>query len=124
MSSINLKTFYDSRFMKNYRLIDLSMNKNDGNIYNAYISRLGSKSSQTFYIPKRRKSKIQYLKHENNGFTGGRWKDDLTRWNQLRYTNEVLNGRYDKVEDGLSSLDFTLHGRNQKRKVIYLNVGI
>lgn len=124
MSSNHLITFYDSRFMKNYRLIDLSMNKNDGNIFNAYITKLGNKSSKVFYKPKRRKSKIEYLKHENAGFIGGRWKDDLTRWNQLRYTNEVLNGRYDTVSDGLNSLDFTLHGRSQKRKIVYLNVGI
>ena len=124
MSSIYLKTYYDSRFVKNYRLIDLSSNDNHGNIYNAYISKLGDKHSKVFTIPKRRKSKIQFLKHENNGFNGGRWKEDLTRWNQLRYTNEVLNGRYKAVEDGISSLDFTLHGRNQKRKIVYLNVGI
>jgi len=124
MSSINLKTYYDSRFMKNYRFIDLSMNKNDGNIYNAYISKLGNKHSKIFVTPKRRKSKIQFLKHEDSGFIGGRWKDDLTRWNQLRFTNEVLNGRYKAVKDGVSTLDFTLHGRSQKRKIIYLNVGI
>ena len=124
VSSRNLKAYYDSRFMKNYRLIDLTGNKNDANIYNAYITKIGNKSSKIFYAPKRRDSKIKFLKHDDNGFIGGRWKDDLTRWNQLRFTNEVLNQRYDNVSDGLSSLQFTLHGRTKKGNVVYLNVGI
>ena len=123
-SSLFLKTYYDSRFIHNYRLIDLSSNDNPGDIFNAHITLLGSKNVKVFHKPKRRKSRYETLNHESNGFLNGRWKDDLTRWNQLRYTNEVLNGRYDKVQDGLSSLEFTLHGKSRKGKVHYLNVGI
>lgn len=124
ISSRHIKIYYDSRFMYNYKLIDLSSNRNEGLVYNAYTTKLGSKSKKIFYKPKRRKSKINYLKHEDGGFVGGRWKDDLTRWNQLRFNNEIKQGRWDYVEDGLSSLEFKLHGKNTVNKITYLNVGI
>ena len=124
LSSRHIKIYYDSRFMYNYKLIDLSSNRNEGLVYNAYTTKLGGKSKKIFYKPKRRKSKIKYLKHEDGGFVGGRWKDDLTRWNQLRFNNEIKQGRWDYVEDGLSSLEFKLHGKNTVNKITYLNVGL
>ena len=124
ISSRFLKIYYDSRFMLNYKLIDLSGNRNEGIIYHAYLTRLGSKSKKVFNKPKRRKSQINYLKHEDGGFVGGRWKDDLTRWNQLRFNNEISQGRWDYVEDGLSNINFKLHGKNSRNKITYLNVGL
>ena len=81
-------------------------------------------TNSTSYIPRRRVSKIKYLKHDNNGFNNGAWNDNLTRWNQLRFTNEVKRGSYDNVEDGLSSLKYTLHGEIVKGKYYHLNIGL
>ena len=124
VSSRHIDIYYDSRFMLNYKLIDLSSNRNEGLIYNAYPTKLGGKSKKVFHKPKRRKSKILYLKHEDGGFVGGRWKDDLTRWNQLRFNNEIKQGRWDFVEDGLTSLEFKMHGKRKEGKITYLNVGL
>lgn len=123
-SSENLVTYYDSRLIRKYKLIDLASGKTPGEIVKGYQSKLMTDKKYHIYTPLRRKSKIQKLTHEENGFVGGRWKSDLTRWNELRYTNEVQNGSYDSVADGLSTCEFTQHSRVKQDNYIHLNVGI
>lgn len=104
---------------------DLTGNKNTGEFTNIHCSVFETREAKDGHIPFRRTSKIGYLKHDNNGFDGGRWISDLTRWNQLRYNNEVLNGVYDDTKDGLSTLKYLVQGRLKKNKdIIHLNVGI
>ena len=70
------------------------------------------------------KLKIKHLHHENNGFVDGQWKNQATRWNQLRFNNEVKPGFTDTKVDGLSDLTFKLFSKNSQSKVIYLKVGL
>ena len=102
--------------------IDLSGNNNLGKIYNCEIVKSENKLRDTQYIPYRRISKIKHLKHESNGFENGNWKDKMTRWNQLKYHNEVSKGFHDITKDGINSLDFKLKKRNMTGKYIHLNV--
>ena len=81
-------------------------------------SKLTWNNGPYIFIPFRRNSKIEKLNHEENGFQDGRWKSDLTRWNQLRFTNEVMIGVHDNSKDGLSTCEFTLHGRLKTNNVI------
>ena len=109
--------------MYNYKLIDLSGN----DTYNLLVDtdcKLIDIQTVIEYIPYRRDSKIKFLNHESNGFDGGRWKDDLTRWNQLRYVNEVSKGHNAHIEDGLTTLEYTHHGERIKDRYHHLNVGI
>ena len=82
------------------------------------------------FIPYRRASKVRVETHENNGYIEGTWKDKNTRWNQLRFENEVQEGSVDFTRDGLSNCKFTLYGRTKenlkgsRRSIIHLNVGI
>ena len=107
-----------------YKLIDHSGNGNDGEVVNVYFDKFTPPINFNGYIPFRRQSKIYYLTHESSGFIEGRWKDDLTRWNQLRYNNEVLIGSYEDIEDGLSTCHFTLHSKQSTKNIIHLKVGI
>ncbi len=75
-------------------------------------------------VPFRRESKIRRLKHEDSGFADGKWKHDMTRWNQIRFNNEIVNDPDYNIEDGLSTCTFIKHSRNQKGKIIHLTVGI
>lgn len=109
---------------KEYKFIDRSGNGNHGELVNVYFSKFTPPINYNGYIPVRRQSKIHYLKHESNGFVWGRWKDDLTRWNQLRYNNEVLTGGYEDIEDGLSTCEFTLHSKSSTKNIVHLKVGI
>ena len=108
----------------NYKIVDQSNNNNPGRIFKAELGLFATPNTYNHYIPIRRKSIIKKLPHESSGFIGGRWKSDLTRWNQLRYNNEVINGKYEGIEDGLSTCEYILHSKDKTRQVIHLKVGI
>ena len=115
-----LTTYYDTKFVKDYKTIDLSGNSNLGKIYNCEIVKSETKLRDVQFIPYRRLSKIKHLKHDSNGFENGNWKDKMTRWNQLKFHNEVSKGFHDIKKDGLNSLDFKLVDRTVKGKYIHL----
>ena len=75
-------------------------------------------------IPYRRNSLFQSLKHEENGFLGNKWKDKATRWNQLRFQNEVSNHISLINRDGLSTLEFIEYGIIKEKNITHVNVGI
>jgi hypothetical protein len=79
---------------------------------------------KTFYIPHRRKSLFKSLKHEENGFIGDKWKDQSTRWNQLRFINEVNLNTFLLENDGLSDLEYRAHGIEVNGPIRILNVGL
>ena len=101
-----LKLYYDAKFIKGYKLIDLSGNDNNGNIVRCEIVGYSFESSKAIEIPYRRKSLFDLLPHEENGYVGNAWKDITTRYNQLRYYNEVARGFRNPKEDGLTSCLF------------------
>jgi hypothetical protein len=123
-STDSLKTHYDTNRIENYKLIDLSDNKNTGTIYKCEIVKENIKEYKKFYIPHRRKSLFKSLKHEENGFNGNRWKDDNTRWNQLRFINEVSVNSELLENEGLSDLEYRAHGIEINGPVRILNVGM
>ena len=110
--------------LEGYKFIDLSKNNNDAELIDVYLDKFIPPKNYYSYIPFRRKSKIKTLKHVDNGFSDGEWKDQTTRWNQLRYNNEVQNGDHDNIEDGLSTCKFTLYGIVNENKITHMNIGI
>ena len=62
--------------------------------------------TKPIYIPHRRESTFKLIPHEENGFVNGSWKNITTRYNQLRYINEVATGHKNTKHDGLSNLAF------------------
>ena len=123
-SSDYLKTYYDTTFIRDYKLIDLSPHNNLGNIINCEISENDKIDDVYFNIPHRRYSVFKSLKHENNGFNGNRWKTDNTRWNQLRLVNEVMENPELTKEDGLSDLNFVEHNKRKLDKNIQIIIEI
>lgn len=123
-SSNSLKTYYDSNFIHKYKLTDLSNNDNDGEIINCEIVEKDILEYTEVKIPYRRKGLFKSLKHEENGFDGQKWKDAHTRWNQLRFINEVSNHISLINKDGLSTLEYHLYGKRKEKNITHLNVGI
>ena len=124
-SSDSLKCYLDSNFItKDYMLNDLSGNENHGEILNCEIVNTEFEEFKEIMIPHRRKSLFKSLKHDENGFLGNRWKDVATRWNQLRFHNEISNDNSLLMNDGISNLEFIEHGKEHKGKVLIVNVGI
>lgn len=124
-SSSNLKLYYESTYCRDYKLVDLSNNANLGEIINCEIVNIETPDTIEIDIPMRRESLFKSLKHEENGFIGDAWKDQSTRWNQLRFVNEINENHQLIQNDGLSTLEFIEYGierLNDRTQII--NVGI
>lgn len=123
--SANLITlYYDARYVREYRLMDLSGNNNRGEIVNCEIVDVELSKFKEIKIPHRRDSLFESLPHEENGFFENKWKDQCTRWNQLRFINEVSTNNQLLYNDGLSDLEYIEHGRITANNVTHINVGI
>jgi hypothetical protein len=122
-SSSSLITYYDANFIENYKLKDLKGN-NDGKIKRCEIIDVEFDEYTNVKIPHRRQSTFKSLAHEENGFLGNKWKDQATRWNQLRFHNEVSINDDLLDNDGLSTLTFHVHGKNTENKITQINVGL
>ena len=119
-----IKIHYKNYNIKNYSFTDISGNKNNGELFNVYLDYFKDFKNYYSYVPFRRNSKLLKLKHDDCGFNDGRWRDNNSRWNQLRYNNEVQNGYRDNIEDGLSTLQYQLYAKIKEDKITHLNVGI
>lgn len=115
---------YDSEKIVNYQLKDLSNNNNNGIIVNCEMTKHDFKEHTVVKIPFRRVSLFEELPHEENGFFNNKWKDQTTRWNQLRFINEVSNNDELLLNDGLSTLEYVEYGKTIKNNVTHINVGI
>ena len=123
--SINaLKLYYDADFIEHYKLVDLSGGGNDGEIHHSQIIKQRFLEFTEVKIPHRRKSLFKSLKHEENGFFMNKWKDQSTRWNQLRFHNEVLINPHLMDDDGLSDLKFTEHNVFKNNKITQIFIGL
>jgi len=123
-SDYKLMLYYDAKFIKGYQLIDLSENKNNGLIYNCEIAGYTFDEYKEIKVPYRRESTFKLLPHEENGYEDGGWKNQTTRYNQLRFHNEVLNNSVKFENDGLSTCNFKEYGKHTDNNILHINVGI
>jgi len=123
-SDYKLILYYDAKFIKGYQLIDLSEKRNNGWIYNCEIVGHTFDQYKEIKIPNRRESTFKLLPHEENGYENGGWKSHTTRFNQLRYHNEVLNNSHNFESDGLSTCKFREFGKEMVDNIVHVNVGI
>jgi predicted metal-dependent hydrolase len=119
-----LQLYYDADFIENYELIDLTNKGINGKIINCEIIEENYSEYTEVKVPHRRKSLFNSLKHDENGFLGNKWKDQATRWNQLRFNNEVYLNHELIKNDGLSDLEFIEHGKTHRDNILHVNVGI
>jgi hypothetical protein len=106
VSSRYLKQNYDAKFIRGNYLMDLSGNLNDGKINNCEIVEYNHEDLKIIEIPFKRESTFDLLPHEENGYVGGSWKDITTRYNQMKYYNEITQGHRDPNKDGLNNCYF------------------
>lgn len=120
----SLKLHYDSTVIENYKLKDLTNNGNDGTILKCEIVNRDLDEIKEVKIPFRRKSLFKSLKHEENGFHKNKWKHQATRWNQLRFVNEVSYNNKLIENDGLSTTEFILHAKLRRGRITHVKIGI
>lgn len=115
---------YSKDTYSNYNLTNIHNPDMNGVLNNVYFDRFTRHLNPNSYIPFRRKSKIKRLSHESNGYKDGIWKEQVTRWNQLRFYNEDLYNENLFMDNGLSSCVYRTHSKNQKKRYIHLKVGL
>ncbi len=119
-----IQLYYNSKFIKEYQLLDLTGRGKHGQIVNCEIVDLTLDNKREIKIPYRRDSVFITQHHEDNGFFENKWKSQSTRWNQLRFYNEVLKNDDLLDNDGLSTLEFIEHGKISDNNITHINVGI
>lgn len=123
-SADNLQVCYDAKFIKGYKMINLTNLKNDGAIYNCEIVGYGFDDHKEIKVPHRRDCLFKLNPHEENGYVNGSWKEMNIRYNQMRYHNEVLVGNKNIKEDGLSNLNYKILSDAQVDNQTHLLVSI
>jgi len=123
-SKDSLKLYFDANVIEYYTLLDITNSGIEGKIFDCEIIDEVYDEYSEIKIPHRRKGLFESLKHEENGFTGYSWKDHATRWNQLRFHNEIFYNNDLIDEDGLSNLKYTEHGKRRDNNITHINVGI
>lgn len=123
--STSLQMYYDASKIYEYKLKDLSGHRNYADIVACEMIETNESDEVAHLIPHRRKSKFKSLKHDENGFLGNKWKNECTRWNQLRFINEVIDNDELLKNDGLSTLEFIEYGvKKFDKNIRIINVGI
>jgi hypothetical protein len=123
-SEKDLSLYYDANKIWNYKLTNLAKKGNDGEIVNCEIVDLDFPEYTEIQIPHRRYSTFISLKHEENGFENNTWKQKATRYNQLRFLNEIAKHTSLITTDGLSNLEYIKYGVRIDEEINYINVGI
>jgi hypothetical protein len=120
----NAIIYLDAERVADYRLKNLGNTKVTSKLINCEIVNLNIPKYTNIRIPLRRESKFRVLSHEDNGFFKNAWKHQETRWNQLRFINEVSTNSELLENDGLSTLQFVEHNKVRNNNILYTNVGI
>lgn len=123
-SAYHVKSSYDAKFIRDYRLIDLSGGRIQGEIVNCEIVAVETNEYKPLQIPHRRNCKFKLLPHDENGYVNGAWKDITTRYNQLKFYNEVVRGYRNTNEDGLNSCEFKELGNASINNETHITVSI
>ena len=121
-SAGNLVSYGDAKFIKEYKLIDIARLSDHSQIVDCEIIKYDLPKDRVLKVPHRRTSEYTTLKHENNGFLSTGWKDITTRYNQLKFMNEVMYGSTTLEQDGLNTLKFKTLSNSRVRNITQLTV--
>ena len=123
-SSGNLNTYYDPKVLREYKLVDLSGHENVGVINDCWLESTDFTHYKDIATPLRRECYFKLQDHKPGGYLNGRWKDQLTRYNQLKFINEVTPGYKRIIDDGLSNLKYKVYGETVVDNIYQINVGL
>jgi hypothetical protein len=123
-SADDLKLYYDCRIVKNNELVDLCFGNNNGIINNCNLVEYSMEDDKILKIPYRRECLFELLNHDENGYSNGSWKNITTRYNQLKFHNEVETNKLNYKTDGLTTLEYVEHNKTKVGNQTHITVGI
>jgi len=121
-SANQLKLYYDFKFYKDNKLIDLTGNQNYGEINNCHFVKVNESLGKEIFVPYRRESTFKLLSHKPNSWDGNNWVHKETRINQLRFLNEVKKHLYNIEMDGLNNCKYQIINDASYEKLHHLSV--
>jgi hypothetical protein len=114
--------YFDSRFIKDGKLEDLSGNNTYNILHNCSIENLETEDFVEIGMPTRRKCVYSLLPHKENGYEFGYWVDWSSRKNQLYYHSLVNANNSNLEQDGLSTCKYRELSVEENGDYIKLNV--
>lgn len=121
-SAGNLVSYGDAKFIKEYKLIDIAKLEEHSQIVDCEVVKYDLPKHRVLKVPIRRTSDYKTLDHEDNGFLTTGWKDITTRYNQLKFMNEVMYGSTTLEQDGLTTLKYKILSNSNVRNITQLTV--
>ena len=121
-SDHHLTSYYDAKFIRNYKLIDITGKSEDAEIVDCEMVKYDAPQRNRLHIPFRRDSTYRVLSHEDNGFLNTGWKDSTTRYNQLKFMNEVMRGYRKPEDDGLTTCKYKVLSKSNVRQLTQITV--
>jgi hypothetical protein len=109
-SSHKLMLYYDSKFVRNNYIMDLTFNKNDGQVFVSHFTKSTESLGKMIDVPYRRVGLFKLLSHKTNSWDKGNWVHSETRINQIKFLNEIKQDLYDTTKDGLNSCMYQIIG--------------
>jgi hypothetical protein len=73
-------------------------NTDESQTFSCELINMDETKYEYIQIPKKRKCIFKLIEHENNGFDNGKWKDDNTRLNQIKYNTKNNISGLEKIE--------------------------
>ena len=89
---LDIQTYKDGKVMN-------ILNKAD--VFSCNLIKIDESKYEYIQIPKKRLCTFKLMKHKNNGFQSGKWKDINTRVNQIQYNKKINTS-------GLSDLKYNI----------------
>lgn len=122
-AGVDLKVYYDGSNTVENVLKDLSGNGNDGQMFNCGLVPTYQPQEYLNLVPTRRYSTFNVMKHKENGYKDGYWRQWASRENQLRYFDIVKNGT-NSSSDGLTTCKYRVRTDTSYGNYHYLAVDI
>jgi hypothetical protein len=121
-SSHKLMLYYDSKFVRNNYIMDLTFNKNDGQVFVSHFTKSTESLGKIIDVPYRRVGLFKLLSHKTNSWDKGNWVHSETRINQIKFLNEIKQDLYDTTKDGLNSCMYQIIGDTHMQNYHRLSV--
>ncbi len=119
----DLEIYFDGKHTTGTTLVDLSGNENHGQLVNCNLVETYQPQEYVNLVPTRRYSTFKVMKHEENGYKDGYWRNWASRENQLRYYEKVKNG-VNISNDGLTTCRYKVLSEVSKKNHHILTVNL
>jgi hypothetical protein len=121
-SAEKLMLYYDSKFVRNNYIMDLTFNKNDGQVFNSHFIKSTESLGKSIDVPYRRVGLFKLLSHKTNSWKDGKWVHNETRINQIKFLNEIKKDLYDTKKDGLNTCMYQIIGDSHTQQYHHFSV--